>query len=114
ARHIGPKRVQPGPAQFALVAIDQQRRADFHDDESGAGEDIAHGDQPSLRGSAALLRAARVFGICGGGGAAVWARRLRRRAPIARSTVSPPSPDTPEMRCTLWPEAFSSAARFFA
>ena len=41
-RDIGAQRSQPVAAQFALGAVHQQRRADLHHDQLGAGKNIAH------------------------------------------------------------------------
>src|SRR6185312_4351082 len=61
-------------------------------------------------------RSARVTGarIVTGLAALRSARRASICRAIARSTVLTPPPLTPEITCTLWPQARSSAAFFFA
>ena len=77
----------------ARCGIDQQRRADLHDDELGAGEVIAHGAQ-----------------LCAASPCRVpFPRDFSTVAASAVSTASTPSPETPDITNTFWPQAFSSA-----
>src|SRR5262249_34118119 len=92
--------------QLAALAIDQKRRADLHHDQPGVCEQAAHGVHFSLAGLVALTFAG--LGLDW----ALGARRFLISLTSARSTSSTPWPDTPESRCTGWPQAFSSAAFF--